>query len=909
MNTKILSGMASVAILAAFIGIAVASAASINAENIIITPPELYEQAKELEHFHDSHGVETEVINTTWIYENYEEAEDPPFDGYKNRSFPGKGYNYSLAKKIIAFLNDSATHPNLKYVTLFGNARLVPPSYYIYVSHWTTWDNWIPTDFFYASPDYDFHIEFGVGRLPVNNSKEAKHVVNKIISWYSSLDWNWFKNVAMEGGKDAFSTWDYGGGKIVIDEIETYRGEMSVAYIVNHYLNGMNVTKFYKTDGNFDREHILQSLSGGYGIVYIATWGLGDAIAPPNQQYVDVEDILSLPKITKLPIVISCACKNGAFDTNVYPRPSDPFSTSIGEAILLSNAGGIAYFGPSREAWPDTNFHIDKGYVKIDELLYVLGMLSKIFKAYHEGETFLGDIVKKAMKEFYSGADFSNRYDKATFFEFVFLGDPALELPAPQPGTSYQQPNITALNPDGYKEIYSVSKKIGKLGYAPYFEIGKPITLQITTDSPTISVKVMEDIMSYEPNIVERIENISINGVFNYTFTADKATDYLIRVSTADGKEGWFYLLTVEPEEDTTPPEIIDHSPIGNNVPIDTKISVTFSEAMNKTSVQNAFSISPYVSGSFSWDKNTMFFIPDFNLSYNTTYTITIGTEAEDLAGNNLEAVYSWNFTTAPYNNPPILSPIGNKTVNEGNLLEFTVSASDPDGDNLTYAVSNLPEGASFVNQTFRWTPSYDQAGTYEVTFSVEDGRGGKDTETIFIIVKDVNRAPILAPIGNKTVDEGSLLEFTISASDPDGDALTYSATNLPRGASFVGRTFRWTPDYDQAGTYEVTFIVEDGKGGKDSETIYITVNDVQPEQAEQPELPLGSKDLDSDGLYEDINGDGKLDFDDIVYFQWHYYEDDFQNYKQYYDFDKDGDVDIGDVLELYVFWKWGFWL
>ena len=91
MNTKMLSGMALVAILAVLIlGIAVASAAT-NAENIIITPPELYEQAKELEHFHDSHGVETEVINTTWIYENYKEAEDPPFDGYKNRSFPGKG--------------------------------------------------------------------------------------------------------------------------------------------------------------------------------------------------------------------------------------------------------------------------------------------------------------------------------------------------------------------------------------------------------------------------------------------------------------------------------------------------------------------------------------------------------------------------------------------------------------------------------------------------------------------------------------------------------------------------------------------------------------------------------------------------------------------------------------------------
>ena len=85
-----------------------------------------------------------------------------------------------------------------------------------------------------------------------------------------------------------------------------------------------------------------------------------------------------------------------------------------------------------------------------------------------------------------------------------------------------------------------------------------------------------------------------------------------------------------------------------------------------------------------------------------------------------------------------------------------------------------------------------------------------------------------------------------------------------------------------------------------DIETISITVNEVP-----QPELPLGSKDLDGDGLYEDINGDGKLDFDDIVYFLWHYRDNDFQDYKQYYDFDKDGDADVGDVIKLYVMWKW----
>jgi hypothetical protein len=74
---------------------------------------------------------------------------------------------------------------------------------------------------------------------------------------------------------------------------------------------------------------------------------------------------------------------------------------------------------------------------------------------------------------------------------------------------------------------------------------------------------------------------------------------------------------------------------------------------------------------------------------------------------------------------PPALTTIGSKTVNEGSLLSFTVSASDPDGDTLTYSTSNLPTGASFnaSTRTFSWTPTHNQIGTYtNVHFEVTDG-------------------------------------------------------------------------------------------------------------------------------------------------------------------------------------------
>ena len=185
-------------------------------------------------------------------------------------------------------------------------------------------------------------------------------------------------------------------------------------------------------------------------------------------------------------------------------------------------------------------------------------------------------------------------------------------------------------------------------------------------------------------------------------------------------------------------------------------------------------------------------------------------------------------ITVSTVNNPPVLIAIGNKSVNEGELLEFTISATDPDGDPLTYSASNLPSGASFDsgNRTFSWTPSFTQAGSYSnVHFEVTDG-GLTDAEDITITVSNVKDPPVLDTIGDKSINEGELLQFTISATDSDGDPLTYSASNLPSGASFDtgNSTFSWTPSFIQVGSYPgVHFEVTDGEL-TDTENITITV-------------------------------------------------------------------------------------
>jgi hypothetical protein len=163
-----------------------------------------------------------------------------------------------------------------------------------------------------------------------------------------------------------------------------------------------------------------------------------------------------------------------------------------------------------------------------------------------------------------------------------------------------------------------------------------------------------------------------------------------------------------------------------------------------------------------------------------------------------------------------------------GEPLVFIISAADPDNNPLIYTASNLPPGATFdpLTRTFSWTPGYDQAGIYtNIHFEVSDGEL-TDSEDITITVINFNRPPILNGIGNKSVTEQKPLEFTVNATDPDNDILMYSTSNLPSGATFnpQTRTFSWTPNAGQQGTYAgIHFEASDGKLA-DFEDITITV-------------------------------------------------------------------------------------
>ncbi len=171
----------------------------------------------------------------------------------------------------------------------------------------------------------------------------------------------------------------------------------------------------------------------------------------------------------------------------------------------------------------------------------------------------------------------------------------------------------------------------------------------------------------------------------------------------------------------------------------------------------------------------------------------------------------SLSIEVLPANHAPVMNDISDRSVDEESTLAFSVSGTDEDGDALSYTASGLPEGASFNEATFSWAPEDGQAGSYTVSFTVSDGQLN-DTVTMNIQVVEVNHAPVMGALTDRSVDEESTLTFSVSATDVDGDVLNYSVTGLPEGASFNEGTFSWTPADGQAGLYTLNFTVSDGE-------------------------------------------------------------------------------------------------
>lgn len=408
---------------------------------LIITSRNFEIGARLLQDYHrDSLALESEVVFTEDISSMYtmiSESELP--EGYKSRSLADRvikpydkatntGYNYGLAREIIQFMRSRMQDSSsTKYVVLLGDAELVPPSYYFSVRSGQG-ARFGVTDTCYAATDLCLNPKLAVGRLPFNQLDQLIGYLGKLEAWSKHANSDPVSELALYGGKAFNGTF--------------YIGELGTLRTINRpTANWRGVRKFHRTAGNYDKESILK-LTGAERtspFVYYLDHGNGNTWWVEREN-VSSKEILEQTKLgSQAPsFVASVSCINAGFDREllkeqIFLDENNNGSTSIGESLLLSPNGAIAYLGAGRTALGQPVHKMDKyGNLTVTGSTYSLQILDTFYEKYHAsmgGRA--GDSLLQAL-QFYalgSGNDMKEVKHAYSYYNTVLLGDPAVLLP------------------------------------------------------------------------------------------------------------------------------------------------------------------------------------------------------------------------------------------------------------------------------------------------------------------------------------------------------------------------------------------------------------------------------------------------------------------------------------------------
>ena len=184
------------------------------------------------------------------------------------------------------------------------------------------------------------------------------------------------------------------------------------------------------------------------------------------------------------------------------------------------------------------------------------------------------------------------------------------------------------------------------------------------------------------------------------------------------------------------------------------------------------------------------------------------------------------SVTVNPVNDVPVITEGASVTleVNEDSSDSVTFTATDADNDPLTWSISSgAVEG--IVTQTgseFSYAPAADFNGSDSFVVQVSDGTA-TGTSTVNVTVIAVNDAPVVTSAPVTTASEYQVYAYDVTATDAEGDAVSYSLNTAPTGMTMsAAGEIRWIPE--SAGTYTVVVNAADGSDAG-TQSFDITVN------------------------------------------------------------------------------------
>ena len=172
-----------------------------------------------------------------------------------------------------------------------------------------------------------------------------------------------------------------------------------------------------------------------------------------------------------------------------------------------------------------------------------------------------------------------------------------------------------------------------------------------------------------------------------------------------------------------------------------------------------------------------------------------------------------------PPNHPPVAACSANPTsvyAGSNDAVTVHVNASDPDNDTITYSYTATGGTVEGTGPDARFNTSGLAEGTYTVNAKVDDGKGGTASCAADITVaKKPNQPPTIScATDHSPIMPGERTGITATASDPDGDPLTYTYTATGGQVSGDGPKATFDSTGLAAGSYTVKCSVSDGRGG-----------------------------------------------------------------------------------------------